>query len=110
MSLHGTYDSENIFAKILRGEMPAAMITEDDDAIAIMDAFPQTRNRTRLGFQTRKPYYTSTMIELPRSQIFVHNILALEVLHPTSNLSHDVEKSVYRDAASVSALILPISG
>ena len=43
MSLHGTYDSENIFAKILRGEMPAAMITEDDDAIAIMDAFPQTR-------------------------------------------------------------------
>ena len=74
------------------------------------DAFPQTRNRTRLGFQTRKPYYTSTMIELPRSQIFVHNILALEVLHPTSNLSHDVEESVYRDAASVSALILSISG
>ncbi|GLQ21130.1 HIT family protein [Algimonas porphyrae] len=43
MSLHGSYDSENVFAQILRGEMPAAQIIEEDHAIAIMDAFPQTR-------------------------------------------------------------------
>lgn len=43
MSLHGPYDSENVFAKILRGEMPGAFITQEDHAIAIMDAFPQTR-------------------------------------------------------------------
>ncbi|MGB6231226.1 MAG: HIT family protein [Litorimonas sp.] len=43
MSLHGSYDSENVFAKILRGEMPAAMIVEEAHAIALMDAFPQTR-------------------------------------------------------------------
>ncbi|MEL6686245.1 MAG: HIT family protein [Pseudomonadota bacterium] len=43
MSLHGTYDSDNVFAKIMRGEMPAAVITEEEHVIAIMDAFPQTR-------------------------------------------------------------------
>lgn len=43
MSLHGPYDSENIFAKILRGEIPAAVIADEKFAFAIMDAFPQTR-------------------------------------------------------------------
>lgn len=41
MSLHGSYDSENIFAKILRGEVPAAVIADEKFAVAIMDAFPQ---------------------------------------------------------------------
>lgn len=43
MSLHGSYDTENVFAKILRGEVPAAMIADEAHAIAIMDAFPQSR-------------------------------------------------------------------
>jgi histidine triad (HIT) family protein len=43
MSLQGSYDPDNVFAKILRGEMPAAVITQTDHAVAIMDAFPQTR-------------------------------------------------------------------
>ena len=42
MSLHGSYDPENVFAKILRGEIPVAVITDENHAIAIMDAFPQT--------------------------------------------------------------------
>ncbi len=43
MSLDGTYDAGNIFAKILRGEMPAAKVFEDDDVLAFMDVFPQAR-------------------------------------------------------------------
>ena len=43
MTLHGTYDTDNVFAKILRGEMPAAVIADEPHAVAIMDAFPQTR-------------------------------------------------------------------
>ena len=43
MSLEGTYDRDNIFAKILRGDMPAAKVFEDDQALAIMDVFPQSR-------------------------------------------------------------------
>lgn len=46
MSLDGTYDDGNIFAKILRGEMPAARVFEDDHVFAFMDVFPQTRGHT----------------------------------------------------------------
>ena len=35
------YDRDNVFAKILRGDMPAHKIYEDDAVIAIMDAMPQ---------------------------------------------------------------------
>jgi histidine triad (HIT) family protein len=43
MSLDGTYDEANIFAKILRGEAPAARVFEDDHVLAFMDVFPQSR-------------------------------------------------------------------
>lgn len=36
-----TYDNENIFAKILRKEIPAQILLEDEHSIAIMDAMPQ---------------------------------------------------------------------
>jgi len=35
------YDDQNIFAKILRGEIPSHRIYEDDDVIAFMDVMPQ---------------------------------------------------------------------
>jgi histidine triad (HIT) family protein len=35
------YDPNNIFAKILRGEMPAHKIYEDDDTFAFMDIMPR---------------------------------------------------------------------
>ncbi len=43
MSLAGTYDPNNIFAKILRGDMPCAKVYEDDDVLSFMDVFPQSR-------------------------------------------------------------------
>jgi histidine triad (HIT) family protein len=46
MSLDGTYDAANIFAKILRGEMPAARVFEDEHVYAFMDVFPQSRGHT----------------------------------------------------------------
>ena len=36
-----TYDPNNIFAKILRGEIPAHKIYEDEHAFAFMDVMPQ---------------------------------------------------------------------
>lgn len=36
-----TYDSENIFAKILRGEIPCNKVYEDDHALAFHDINPQ---------------------------------------------------------------------
>ena len=35
------YDSNNIFAKILRGEIPCHRIYEDDHTLAFMDVMPQ---------------------------------------------------------------------
>jgi histidine triad (HIT) family protein len=46
MSLDGAYDVENIFAKIVRGEIPAARIFENEDTLAFMDAFPQARGHS----------------------------------------------------------------
>ena len=40
------YDSNNIFAKILRGEIPAAKVYEDAQTLAFMDAMPQSEGHT----------------------------------------------------------------
>jgi histidine triad (HIT) family protein len=36
-----SYDDSNIFAKILRGEIPSHKIYEDEDTLAFMDVMPQ---------------------------------------------------------------------
>lgn len=46
MSLDGTYEDGNIFAKILRGEAPSVKVFEDGDVLAFMDVFPQSRGHT----------------------------------------------------------------
>lgn len=46
MSLDGKYDPENIFAKILRGEMPCVKVYEDEHVISFMDIFPQAPGHT----------------------------------------------------------------
>ena len=43
MSLDGEYDRDNLFARILRGELPCAKVYEDADVFAFMDIFPQSR-------------------------------------------------------------------
>ena len=41
-----SYDPTNIFGKILRGEIPAHKVHEDDTALVMMDIFPQSRGHT----------------------------------------------------------------
>lgn len=38
-----SYDPSNIFGKVLRGEIPAHKVYEDDIALVMMDIFPQSR-------------------------------------------------------------------
>ncbi|AHB49702.1 HIT family hydrolase [Hyphomicrobium nitrativorans NL23] len=40
------YDNDNIFAKILRGEIPCHKVFENDDVIAFMDVMPQGPGHT----------------------------------------------------------------
>lgn len=42
MSLETSYDPENIFAKIIAGDIPCVKLFEDDDTFAFMDVFPQS--------------------------------------------------------------------
>lgn len=40
------YDTHNVFAKILRGEIPAFKVYEDANALAFMDVMPQSEGHT----------------------------------------------------------------
>lgn len=66
MSLHGSYDPENVFAKILRGDMPCVKVYEDDVALAFMDVFPQSVGHTLVipkGVEARN------LLELPTDKV-----------------------------------------
>ncbi|RZT93941.1 histidine triad (HIT) family protein [Advenella incenata] len=54
------YDSQNIFAKILRTEAPSFKIYEDDKTYAMMDIMPQTRGH--LLILTKEP--AETLLDL----------------------------------------------
>ncbi|HML30807.1 MAG TPA: HIT family protein [Hyphomicrobium sp.] len=41
-----SYDTANIFAKILRGEIPCHKVYEDADVLVFMDVMPQTSGHT----------------------------------------------------------------
>ena len=41
--MQAAYDDSNIFARILRGEIPSHKIFENEDALAIMDVMPQSK-------------------------------------------------------------------
>jgi histidine triad (HIT) family protein len=40
------YDENNIFAKILRGDVPSHKVYEDEHTVAVMDAMPQATGHT----------------------------------------------------------------
>jgi histidine triad (HIT) family protein len=40
------YDSNNVFAKILRGEIPSVKVYEDAHVLSFMDAMPQVEGHT----------------------------------------------------------------
>jgi len=44
--LTSTYDPNNIFAKILRGEAPCVKVYEDDVSLAFMDVMPRADGHT----------------------------------------------------------------
>jgi histidine triad (HIT) family protein len=44
--MSASYDPSNIFAKILRGEIPSHRVYEDDTVVAFMDVMPQATGHT----------------------------------------------------------------
>ncbi len=66
MSLHGSYDGNNLFAKILRGEIAAVRVFEDEVALAFMDIFPQSRGHVLV---VPKEVTARNFLELPAEKI-----------------------------------------
>lgn len=66
MSLDGPYDDNNLFAKILRGEIPAVKVYEDDEVLAFMDIFPQTRGHLLV---VPKNVRARNLLELPAERV-----------------------------------------
>lgn len=66
MTLHAPYDPENIFAKILRGDMPCVKVFEDDETLAFMDVFPQSEGHTLV---IPKNVEARNLLEIPAAEI-----------------------------------------
>jgi histidine triad (HIT) family protein len=54
MSLDGAYDPDNIFARVLRGEIPSTRVWEDEDVLAFMDVFPQSEGHVLVISKTSR--------------------------------------------------------
>jgi len=49
------YDPDNIFAKILKGEIPCHKIYEDEDTLAFLDIMPRTEGHTLVVTKEKAP-------------------------------------------------------
>src|SRR5690606_12560346 len=54
MTLHAAYDPDNIFGKILRGDIPSVKVWEDDHVLAFMDVFPQSEGHVLVISKTSR--------------------------------------------------------
>lgn len=52
MSLDAIYDNDNIFAKIIRGDIPSVKLYESDTILSFMDAFPQSSGHCLIVHKT----------------------------------------------------------
>ncbi|OTG66296.1 HIT family protein [Acinetobacter sp. ANC 4470] len=55
------YDDQNIFARIIRNELPAIKVYEDDQVLAFMDIMPQAEGHTLVVPKTP----AVTLLDLP---------------------------------------------
>ena len=80
MSLYGDYDPQNVFAQILRGELSCQRIHEDDDTLAFLDMFPQTRGHTLIIPKRGQPRNLLEMDEAAIGPLFSRAKMLMGVL------------------------------
>jgi len=78
------YDSNNIFAKILREEIPACRVYEDDATLAFMDVMPQS------------PGHTLVIPKKPAENLFDLDIAAGTAVLSTAKLVARAVKDAFR--------------
>jgi len=91
MSLAGSYDDNNIFAKILRGEAAAVKVYEDDVVLAFMDLFPQSRGHTLV---MPKDVKARNMLDLPPEKVG-------PLMERVQKVARAVEKALQPDGVAI---------
>ena len=91
MTLKAPYDPDNIFAKILRGEIPSVKVWEDDHVLAFMDVFPQSEGHVLLISKTST---ARTLLEIEP------DVLA-RLIAATQRTARAVEKALRPDGFQI---------
>ena len=91
MTLHAPDDPDNIFAKILRGEIPAAKVWEDDHVLAFMDVFPQSEGHVLLISKTST---ARTLLEIEPDGL-------ARLIAATQRTARAVEKALRPDGVQI---------
>lgn len=91
MSLHRAYDPDNIFARILRGDIPSVTVWENADVLVFMDVFPQSEGHVLVVSKTST---APTLLEMEPEAL-------AKVTAAVQRTARAVEKALKPDGFSV---------
>jgi len=91
MTLHAPYDPDNIFAKILKGQIPSVKVFEDDDVLAFMDVFPQSEGHVLVISKT----------STARNLLEIEPEALAKVVAATQRIARAVETALKPDGFSI---------
>ncbi|WP_332660103.1 HIT family protein [Brevundimonas sp.] len=94
MTLKAAYDPDNIFARILRGEIPSVKVWEDDEVLAFMDVFPQSEGHVLLISKTST---ARTLLEIEPDAL-------ARLTEATRRTARAVEKALQPDGVQIMQL------
>jgi histidine triad (HIT) family protein len=93
------YDQNNIFAKILRGEIPAYRVYEDDRTLAFLDVMPQSDG------------HTLVLPKAPAENLFdLDPELAAAVMRTVQKLAGAIRKAFNADGITLMQYNGPVAG
>ena len=87
MTLHSPYDPDNIFAKIIRGEIPCTQVYEDAETLSFMDLFPQSAGHTLVISKTAQANHLLDIEDAPLQTLILR----------TREIARAVEKALSPD-------------
>lgn len=94
-----SYDKDNIFARILRGEIPCAKVYEDEHVLAFMDVMPQAEG------------HTLVIPKAPAENFFdVPEAALCELIVGTRRVARAVKQAFEADGVMISQLNGPAAG
>ena len=92
------YDDQNIFARIIRNELPAIKVYEDDQVLAFMDIMPQAEGHTLVIPKTP----AITLLDLPPDAA-AYTIQIVQKVAQAMKIALDVQGIVLMQLSGASA-------